>query len=297
MAAKAGQFAVDAGVTPSWVLPCQPQHQPADLLAGRRPARPSWIGPFTREKMAVPGQPGSRRDEPTGTQQTGPQPGYRCQDRAVGPVRLRPGNLAPEHHHFVTEHDDLRVLGRLATAQQYQPHEDLGHDQVQQTDRHKPRSCRNSLNLPNHSSRALRRDLERYTPRGEGLCQDMYQMPRGRLADLDQAGQPEQRDQCREQRQEPVVGQAPSVHRSSLSSLTLRLSKSRQPSCPVPAGYPGPRGPCGAAALPAGCLLAGFGWTWSGHLLCLLAVYPGQTPVSLCMPWAAPRSTAVLTRP
>src|SRR5690349_4173215 len=44
------------------------------------------------------------------------------------------------------------------------------------------------------------------TPPGEGLCQDMYQMPRGRLADLDQAGQPEQRDQCREQRQEPVVG-------------------------------------------------------------------------------------------
>jgi len=169
MAAKAGQFAVDAGVTPSWVLPCQPQHQPADLLAGRRPARPSWIGPFTREKMAVPGQPGSRRDEPTGTQQTGPQPGYRCQDRAVGPVRLRPGNLAPEHHHFVTEHDDLRVLGRLATAQQDQPHEDPGHDQVQQTDRHKPRSCRNSLNLPNHSSRALRRVLERYTPGGRAF--------------------------------------------------------------------------------------------------------------------------------
>jgi hypothetical protein len=45
-AAKAGQFAVDAAVTPSWVLPCQPQHQPADLLAGLSCTSPAFCIAF-----------------------------------------------------------------------------------------------------------------------------------------------------------------------------------------------------------------------------------------------------------
>src|SRR5258708_9925861 len=41
----------------------------------------------------------------------------------------------------MTEHYDLRILGRLATAEQQQPAKDPDHDQVKQANRHEPRSC------------------------------------------------------------------------------------------------------------------------------------------------------------
>jgi hypothetical protein len=59
----------------------------------------------------------------------------------TGQVRLGPGDLTAEHRDLMTEHHDLRVLGRLAAAEQHQPAEDPDHDQVEQTKGHKPRSC------------------------------------------------------------------------------------------------------------------------------------------------------------
>jgi SSS family solute:Na+ symporter len=43
---------------------------------------------------AMPGQQGSRCDQPAATHRSGQQPGRCRQDRAVSPVRLRPGDLA-----------------------------------------------------------------------------------------------------------------------------------------------------------------------------------------------------------
>jgi hypothetical protein len=37
-------------------------------------------------------------------------------DRTVSPARPGPGHLAAEHHHLMTQHHNLRVLRRLATA-------------------------------------------------------------------------------------------------------------------------------------------------------------------------------------
>jgi hypothetical protein len=92
----------------------------------------------------------------------GSTPGQRGQDRPVGPVQLPPSDPTPEYRDLMTEHNDLRVLGRLAAAQQDQPPENPDHDKIQQTDRHEPRSCRNLSTLPNRSSQAMRRILERY---------------------------------------------------------------------------------------------------------------------------------------
>ncbi len=66
------------------------------------------------------------------------QPGQRRQDRPVGPVRRGPGDLTPEHRDLMTEHHDLRMLGRLAAAEQHQPAKDPDHDQVEQSKRHEP---------------------------------------------------------------------------------------------------------------------------------------------------------------
>ena len=71
-------------------------------------------------------------------------------------------NLTPEHRDLMTEDHDLRVLGRLAAAQQHQPAEDLDHEQVEQAEGHKPRSCRNRFIRPSRRSQYLWRVLNRY---------------------------------------------------------------------------------------------------------------------------------------
>jgi hypothetical protein len=84
------------------------------------------------------------------------QLGQRCQDCPVGPVRLRPCGLAPQHHDLMTEHHDLRILGRLAAAKQRQPAKDPDHDQIQEAKGHEPRSCPSLLIRPNRRSQHFR---------------------------------------------------------------------------------------------------------------------------------------------
>jgi hypothetical protein len=62
-----------------------------------------------------------RRHKPMRTQHRQKQPGQSCQDRAVGPVHLRAGDLTPQHRRFMTQNHDLHVLVRLATRRRYQP--------------------------------------------------------------------------------------------------------------------------------------------------------------------------------
>jgi len=156
------QFTVHPAISPGWVLPGKPQYQVADVLASSRSAWLVRVCPFACDQPAVPGQQRPRRDEPMGTQHGWQQPSQRRQDRPVGPVRPGPGDLTAEHRDLMTEHHDLRILGRLAATQQHQPAEDPDHDQVEQAKGHRPRSCRNQLIQPNRSSQYLRRVLKRY---------------------------------------------------------------------------------------------------------------------------------------
>jgi Cysteine-rich secretory protein family len=182
LVAEAGQFTVHAAVAPRGVLRRQPQRQVADVRASPRAARPARIGPLTSDQAAVPGQQGSRRDQSAAPQRGGQQPSQGCQDRAIGPVRPGTGYLAAQHHHLMAQHhhlmaqhQDLRVLGRLAAAQQDQPAEHPDRDQVQQTDRHERRACPTWPPTTNRSSAALRRVLEQlrhrvdWTSAGENI--------------------------------------------------------------------------------------------------------------------------------
>ena len=135
------------------VHPAVPQAGFSRTAAAPGPGSPGWsrapwpirIGPCAWDQAAVPGQQRSWRDEPLGSQRRWQQPGQRGQDRPVGPVRLRPGDLTPQHRHLVPEHHDLRILGRLAAARQREPAEHPDHDQVEQTESHEPRSWRMCL--------------------------------------------------------------------------------------------------------------------------------------------------------
>src|ERR1019366_4880960 len=145
---------------------CSEKAQVTNLIMYSSPTGPrtTWplrIRPLACDQAAVPGQQRTRRDQPMRAQHSWQPPG---QDRPVGPVRLRSVDLTPEHRDLVPEHDDLRVLGRLAAAQQHEPAEYPDGHQVEQTKSHEPRSWRNQLIQPNRSSQRLRRVLKRYRP-------------------------------------------------------------------------------------------------------------------------------------
>jgi hypothetical protein len=119
----------------------------------------------------MPGQQRARLDEPWGAQHGWPLPGERRQDRPAGPVWLWPGDLTPQHHDLMTQHHDLRVLGRLAAAEQHQPTKDPDREQVEQTKSHEPRSWRNQLTRPQvtapaATSEAVHADLVGNSPLG-----------------------------------------------------------------------------------------------------------------------------------
>ena len=102
----------------------------------------------------MPGQQRARSDYPVVAQRGRQQPGKCRQDRPVGPVWFRLSDLTPEHRDLMTEHQDLRVLGCLAAAQQHKPAEDLDHDQVEQPDSHDRRSCRSPVIRTNRRPQA-----------------------------------------------------------------------------------------------------------------------------------------------
>ena len=100
--------------------------------------------------------PGEQRpwcDEPMCAQHGWQMPGQRGQDRPVGPVRFRLGDLTPEHRNLMAEHHDLRLLGRRAATEQHQPAEDPDSDQVEQPESHERRSWRSLLIRPSCRSR------------------------------------------------------------------------------------------------------------------------------------------------
>jgi hypothetical protein len=49
------EFALDAPVTPGWILLGQTHHDIADLVTDRWAARPVRVGPFLPDQAAVPG--------------------------------------------------------------------------------------------------------------------------------------------------------------------------------------------------------------------------------------------------
>jgi hypothetical protein len=118
LVSEPGQFTVHPAVPPGRVILGQSQHQVTDLLAGSRAAWPGRIRPLACDQAAVPGQQRARRDKPMSAQIGRQQAGERGQDRPVGPVRLRPGDMTPQHRDLMAEHHDLRILGCLAAAQQ-----------------------------------------------------------------------------------------------------------------------------------------------------------------------------------
>ena len=140
MVSEAGELALDAAVSPGGFSAAR--RMTSSRSSCRGAAGPVRVGPFPGDQAAVPGQQRGRGDEPVAAQRGG-RSRARADRRARSDQWAGWAELAAKHHDLVAQDQDLRVLGRLSAAQQDQPAEDPGHDQVQQTGRHEPRSCPN----------------------------------------------------------------------------------------------------------------------------------------------------------
>src|ERR671921_540857 len=67
---------------------------------------------------------------------------------AVGPGRSWPANLTAQHRDLVAQDEDFHVLGGGTASDEHEPAEYPYRDQVQQSEQHSPRSCRDPRGGP-----------------------------------------------------------------------------------------------------------------------------------------------------
>jgi hypothetical protein len=71
-----------------------------------------------------------------GPRPAGEQAGQGGQDRSVWPTQARSGRLTTQHRDFVTQDEDLDILGGGAAGEQSEPAEQPERDQIQQSEQH-----------------------------------------------------------------------------------------------------------------------------------------------------------------
>jgi hypothetical protein len=71
-----------------------------------------------------------------GPQSAGEQAGRGGQDRSVWPAQARPGHLMTQHRDFMTQDENLDILGGGAAGEQSEPAEQPECDQIQQLEQH-----------------------------------------------------------------------------------------------------------------------------------------------------------------
>jgi hypothetical protein len=138
--AQAGELALDAAVAPARILPGQLLDEFADVVWDGRASRGAGVGPFSLDQAPVPGKQGARRHEAVHAEAGGQQPGQGGEHGAVSPVWLWPGDLAAQYGDLMTEHQDLCILGAVASREESQPGEVPDNGQVDEADEHECRA-------------------------------------------------------------------------------------------------------------------------------------------------------------
>jgi hypothetical protein len=139
---ESDELALNASVTPGWILLGHLEHQGSDGRWGGWSAwLSSWVGPVAGDEVGVPAQQRPGGDEPQSAQMRGQQPAQRAEDGAVDPGHGRAWVLSTQHGDLVAEHKDFDVLGCVAAGEQCQPAQQAGEQQVGESEGHSGRSC------------------------------------------------------------------------------------------------------------------------------------------------------------
>ena len=137
LVAEAGEFAVDASVSPGRVLGGQAHDQGAQAGGDGGSTGPDGLGgPAAGDELAVPAQDGGRGDEQPEASAVGEQSGEGGDQGAVGPAHPRARCASLEHGELVAQDQDLDVLGGVGSGAQHDPAEELGEHLVDQSQRH-----------------------------------------------------------------------------------------------------------------------------------------------------------------
>jgi hypothetical protein len=134
--AQAEELTLNSPMSPSWILPGEPDDQRFDLVADRWTARPVRIRPMLLDESAMPRQHGARGNETMLSHPSGQQPGQRGQHRPIRPRQIRPADLAAQNCDLVTQNEQLHGLRRVASHEPRQPPKHLNHPQVQHPNHH-----------------------------------------------------------------------------------------------------------------------------------------------------------------
>ena len=82
---------------------------------------------------------GAGRHDPVQPKAVGQQPRQRGDHGAVGPVRLRTGDLTAQDPDLMPQHQNLRVLRGVGPREQRQPAEQPDHEQIDEAKEHERR--------------------------------------------------------------------------------------------------------------------------------------------------------------
>jgi hypothetical protein len=85
---------------------------------------------------------GARRHDPVQAKAPGQHPRQGGDHGAVGPVRLRAGDLTAQDRNLVPQDQDLRVLRGVASREERQPAEQPDHENVDEANEHECRGYR-----------------------------------------------------------------------------------------------------------------------------------------------------------
>ena len=134
--AHRGKLALDPALAPGGILPGQSEDDRHSTDRDARRPRSVRLSPLAPDEVPVPPEQGVwLNEEPTSTSSVheSTQPG---KQGSILRLQGRPDDLATEHSHLVTEHDDLdRQLVAVTLAEAHQL-EDFGEGEVEERKGH-----------------------------------------------------------------------------------------------------------------------------------------------------------------
>ena len=116
---EAQQFSLDALVAPTGILLGEADDELLDVLVERGSPRATIrVGPSARDEAAVPAQQRLRLHQEAGPAGWGQDAADGGEQRPVGGFELGSWSLAAEHGHLMSQDEDLKILGGIASGEE-----------------------------------------------------------------------------------------------------------------------------------------------------------------------------------